>query len=738
MINRPLRTVFVVKSIAPAGIRKHELVNYQVGLFDETTDLSVNAALYRQDKKYRLYWKSPSTGSPTPFFGDERNAKLPLKSQPISRITRAFSFEESRLTPVPQVSYLGWDGVSPCNTLKFECGKTYGLQVTARGRNVRDVHARNFTEIVSFSTGCCDGCSLDEGCEKVIDSILEAINKESFYLANRFYKAEKVQSCCEASLPFARTIFERWNVRVQDTGDSAALAAVQAQYSYPVERVGREGIESIYQIVLPKITTPTLTVINTTASGNATINRRHNVDSTTAAVVLTIPASTSVNDVIEIVNVGLSNNTVTYAGVVSGSVATGDGVRLVGNGSGGWLVRRFNSLADVSLTNLRITDCETCPEGYDLVDAVDKYIVNVNGDASANPLASLGSYSNVQSAVALMVENGRTTIEFTVPAGQVLVQGPGQVLTKIGTTKSYCESATTRTFVWYVGSEAYKISRSLCVTKAIPECGDLLAETNLFVAWAQDQPDYVPGSAAVALAGDCVASYTLNQYNNALLEDGCDTLGKDGAKFNRMQSYAGFMLEACGCPGWTFDNDGCPVAPPDAGLQDCRCGIKFTTAFYDQETDQCYFNPEDAILIDPVELEVQIVSQDIDYCNVPQIPFRVVQHPEVTQGLGQFVLRDVINNRYYDNHIFINPDQENSQRLTKVLGYDFGVDPGALYHHFNLVHESTVERDAFQSDSKIREEIVLYVDAADVPLQNELKSFLNATLLSSGVSELFA
>lgn len=738
MINKPLRTVFVVKSILDAGKRKHEMVPYQLGLFDESTDLSVNVATYCQDKLYRFYWKSPSEGSPTPFFGDERNAKLPLKSTPISRIKRKFAFENANGIPVPQVSYLGWDGVSPCNSLKFECGKTYGLQITARGRNVRDVHGRNFTEVVSFNTGCCDGCSLDEGCEKVVDSIMKAINTESFYLANRFFKAEKVKSCCEAATPFARTIFERYRLRVPDTGDSHALAAVQNQYSFPVTRVAREGVDSIYEVVVKKIPTPTLTVISVTATGNATLNRRHNVNASLASVVLTIPASTGVNDVIEVVNVGLTNNTVTTVGGYSGSVATGDGLRLVGNGSGGWLVRAFNTFANYTTTGLTIADCEDCPTGFTLQEGYDSYIVNVNGDQSFDPLTFVsGTYTSVQEAKILGVINGRSTIQFRVTAGAAQVQAPGHVLTALGSTGSYCLSDTTQSFSWYKDSEAYKVSRKLCVTRAIPDCGDLLSETNLFVAFATTLPDYVAGSAAVNLAGDCVAQYSLEQYNNSLLEDGCDTFGKDGAKFDRIQSFDSFVLEPCGCDGWTFDVDGCPIAPPEAGLEDCRCGIKFTTSFYDQTTDACYFNPTDALLVDPIELEVQIISPDIDYCDIPQIPFRVVQHPQIVQGLGQFVLRDVIKNRYYDNYLFVDADMENSQRLTKVLGYDFGVDVTKLYHHFNLVHNSTIERDSFVSDSPIMEEIVLYVEAANIPLQNQLKMFLNGTLLSGGVCELF-
>lgn len=738
MINKPLRTIFVVKSIAPAGKRMHELLPYQLGLFDNETQRSVDAATYCSDKKYTFYWKSPSKGIITPFGGEERNAEMPLHSLPIKKISRSFSFEEANDKPLPFVGYLGWDGTSACSSLKFECGKTYGLLMRARGRNVRDVFGRNFEEIVSFKTDCCDGCSVDEGCEKVVDNIIKAINEQSFYLNNYFFKAEKVQKCCETPDPFGRTRFQRFRLRVLDSGDSHALAAVQNFYpNYKIERVDRNGVESTYEVVLPKITQATLTVLNITASGNATINRRHLVNATTADVTLTIPNGSSNGQAIEIVNVGVTNNDVMYAiGASTFTVGIGDGVRLVWNGSA-WISGNFQTISNYTVTTQTIANCDTCPTGFTAVPARDKYIITMAYNGSANALTTVQAvYPTAVSVNLLSYNAGQGVFEVMFAEGATVTQVNNTTVQFLGTTPVGCTSNTTQTYTWFLDSEAYKITRNLCMVKAHPECDGVSDLTNL-IAFANGVDTYVPGSAVQETIGGCNNRYTVSQYNNALLEDGCDTFGKDGAKFDAFPSFEGFTWAACDCPGWSFDESGCPVAPETQGLQDCRCGIKFTGAYLDRETHDCYFNINHAVNVDPVTIEVSLITQDLDTCDLPNIPWTVVQYPRIVQGLGEFVMRDVVGNRYYDNHIYVDPDQEMAKLFEKRLGYDFGVRPDQLYHHFNLVHESQIERDSFVSDSAIREEIVLYVEASDATLQTNLKTFLNKTLLSSGVCSMF-
>jgi len=737
MINKPLRTVFVVKSIAPSGKRMHELLPYQLGLFDNETQRSVDAATYCSDKKYTFYWKSPSEGIVTPFGGEERNARMPLHSLPIRKVSRAFSFEDANDKPLPFIGYLGWDGTSACSSLKFECGKTYGLLMRARGKNVRDVFGRNFEEIVSFKTDCCDSCSIDEGCEKVVDNIIKAINEQSFYLNNNFFKAEKVQKCCETPDPFGRTRFQRFNLNVLDSGDSHALAAVQTFYNNPeITRVSRTGIQSTYELVLPKITAPTLTTLTITSSTTATINRRHLVTAATADVNLTIPSGSSNGQAIEIVNVGVTANDVTYSGSVSGTVGIGDGVRLVWNGTA-WISGPFQTLSNFTVTNQVIANCDTCPAGFTATPARDKYIVTMAYNGTANVLTTVqASYNQATAATLLGYNAGQGVFEVFFPVDTIVIQAASTTLQALGTTPVGCTSNTTQTYTWVLGTEAYKVTRSLCIVKAHPECNGQDDLDNL-LAYVSTLPDYVPGSAIQETQGDCNNRYTISQYNNGLLEDSCDTFGKDGAKFNPFASFEGFTWNPCNCEGWSFDETGCPVAPETQGLQNCRCGIKFTGAFLDLETHDCYFNINHAVNVDPITIEVSLITQDLDTCDAPNIPWTVVQYPRIVQGLGQFVMRDIVGNRYYDNYIYIDPDQEMAKLLEKRLGYDFGVQPYSLYHHFNLVHESQIERDSFISDSAIREEIVLYVEASNAVLQTNLKTFLNKTLLSSGVCSMF-
>jgi hypothetical protein len=92
----------------------------------------------------------------------------------------------------------------------------------------------------------------------------------------------------------------------------------------------------------------------------------------------------------------------------------------------------------------------------------------------------------------------------------------------------------------------------------------------------------------------------------------------------------------------------------------------------------------------------------------------------------------------YDNHIFTHPDKEDGLLMAERLGYDYGVKPGLLYHHFDVYHYSSRVRKAYQDDNAYRERITFFIEADNVPLQTELKTFLNRTLLAHSISGLLS
>lgn len=652
MFNRQLPTVFIVEAIAPAGKRMADLKPYEIGLFDMETQRSVDAATYCSDVRYQFVWKSPSEGFITKFGGDERDAQMPIKSLPLGKIDKVHLFDEPKAEGEPFIGYLGWDSVSDCKTLEFECGKTYGLLIRARGENVRDVFGRNYEEYITFKTDCCTSCDVSVIAENVLDDMLAAIRQQSFYLNDFAYKVEKVSETCPAPDPFAKVDYEKYCLELCDAGDSHALAEVQRQYpDLDITRVARSGVISTYEFC---------------------------------------------------------------------QIATAD------------------APADFVQSGATIPDCETCPTGFTLVEGGPVYLVEMAYDGvDPDHLGVVQAvYATATAATLLMTEAGVGKFQVTFPAafdGTVIADTK---LTSLGTQRAICTQDTPTSTAWTACGTPYKITRTLCLTIKNSDCNAVTPDLEALVAAYDGVGDVVVGSVAAQEAGDCVSVYTLNQYNNACLEDGCDTFGKDGAKFDEIADWNGVAWEMCQCEGWTVDGDGCPVPPADAEATNTRVGLKFTGAFLEPQSGRCHFNPFYKIPVNPITIEVSLIDQDMNPCDYALPPWTVVQRPTIAQGLGQFLMRDVIHSRMYDNQIYVNPDQKDGAILTNVLGYDFGVKPESLYAHIDLYHYTTSTRYAYQGDEAYRERISFAVEADNVTLFEQLKTWLNATALSHGVCRL--
>lgn len=413
------------------------------------------------------------------------------------------------------------------------------------------------------------------------------------------------------------------------------------------------------------------------------------------------------------------------------------------NGISTYKVECASALPAAYVKTLTTTaDCGTCGSGYTLVAASKSYLVTID-NAGAGTTA--GAWlTEVQTILATAVKatrlgfaNGTSTYQVEMPVAFVLA-GPyaDATVTFIGERGAYCVQTTPTSTAWTACGTKYKIIRTLCMSMMNSDCNATLPDLAAVQAMYATDPNVVPGSVAVSVTNDCITTYTLNQYSNCL-EDGCDTYGKDGAKFPAIQSYNGNNWEMCDCAGWTLDDDDCLVPPVVDNTDDCLAGVKFTGAFVDAKNGRCSFDPFDQIFGEPIEFEVNIVSnQPFDLCNVPVVPWTVYQKGTVPQGLGQRLLRSEIISRNYDGYHFVSGNQEDGHLLADKLGYVYGADPNKLYNYIYLSHNHDINRSALKFDHPTREMIVIAVEADKTQWFAQIVEFLNATLLTSGVCKL--
>jgi hypothetical protein len=173
--------------------------------------------------------------------------------------------------PQGQIYTMGFDGVDVTKTLNVPVGKNFTFWITMSGQPIANLlgdtpstHYATWTEQFSVVLPCAEACSDTCGdtydCNVVADAVITAVNDRKIiggqYLTE-YVKFTKLLSCDTPSgLP--TVAYSKWNLTVADTGDTIALAHVQAQYpGKVVKRVGRDGVFSTYEFEEVGISQPT-------------------------------------------------------------------------------------------------------------------------------------------------------------------------------------------------------------------------------------------------------------------------------------------------------------------------------------------------------------------------------------------------------------------------------------------------------------------------------------------------
>ena len=230
-------TSWVVRQLASQNTNSYDLKPFEFGIFDEDTHkaLASGDVTVRHRRRVVLAAGSPhqkqfTQGSKQERIRNQHNQDVTFRSEPVSlRNVDVIRFQSPVKVEKPNVYYLGYNGIDSCQTLKFECGKTYMFNVHVKGRPVRNILGNDYNEIIQITTKCCDDCntSCESGtnCSVYVDELIANFNDPNRW-TSRFFTAEKViSSDCAPTL--VHTDFVEYTLTVCDNGDELALSAVQ-------------------------------------------------------------------------------------------------------------------------------------------------------------------------------------------------------------------------------------------------------------------------------------------------------------------------------------------------------------------------------------------------------------------------------------------------------------------------------------------------------------------------------
>lgn len=304
--------------------------------------------------------------------------------------------------------------------------------------------------------------------------------------------------------------------------------------------------------------------------------------------------------------------------------------------------------------------CDTCPADSYLVEAKDVFLIKrpIVGSEDFSTAASRDDYANTvwqdyatQESVTTSTSTTSTTtaagtanpdavfiandgavalVKVKFVAGTVLDPAIGADIIEFSHTEpAVCVFDAPVAVAWESCGTGIRSSRTLRIKNiSRPDCdadGDRLADISASLAGVigidLDSLEVETGTA-------CKDDYTVEQYSVDCLDEGCLT------------SNVTFTFD--NLPA--FENNSWEVVPAAHVDDDTRkCGIRVTAGYIDPKFGECSFNPMDYYETEPIKMEVSILGEDDDRCDVAQWPtVSQTRIGRISRQSGEYVVRELI------------------------------------------------------------------------------------------------
>lgn len=381
-----------------------------------------------------------------------------------------------------------------------------------------------------------------------------------------------------------------------------------------------------------------------------------------------------------------------------------------------------------------LSNCTTCPSGFTTVASGYASVVEID---NANPAAVLSTvqavWATVTSARLLSFAGGTSTYYVVSPAplANPAAGVDARVVSNLGSVLGRCDKTTPSSYGWTLMGTTYKVQRTLCITLPYDDCdtdkdgadaGELLARlTSMYGT----NPDVVTGTLTYSAdSTSCLARYTLAQYNNDFLVDGCDTYAL--AAFNVLPAFEGQLWQVCDCDGWTVNAAGCPI-PPTPTDRCCQCGIKFTTRSTVDILDRfAGYDIAEYLAKEPVTLHISLWRDDneLNVTDFPSVSWIQTGQAQFRQLRGDDVIKRIIQEQFYNKMPWVNQIDKENQLFLQREGIKLGVNVDDYYFAFDIYHNVTNTGNNTASNNNLGECITLFISEKDLATVDSVEQLL--------------
>lgn len=551
--------------------------------------------------------------------------------------------------PINEEWVIGYNGSPSSRTLTYATGEATRIKFYFHGEPTYRFFNGPKEYVVSYTpkedcTTPCDAGDCPEGitdCLTHTQALVDLINTHT-----ELRKFGVIAKLVRNDFSATTANMEKYCITLCDNGDSLALQAVQAQAptGVVVVRTARVGSQSTYEFCQPEpdsapsnfqqVGDVLLAVCGVCPSGS-TLTEAHNI----YFVDRPLAGTEDLND-------GTARQT--YADTVGTAYETAHAVTF----NGATAPNTTTDAITITAHGFETGDKVTYADGggtqiTGLVDGTDYFVIRLTANTlqlattAANAYAGTeidltaagvgASHSLTPVITASFVSNNGATakVKLTVGAGVELSAQLSDIVTFSHTVGAVCTFDNPAAVAWTACGTGIRSQRTLRLKNINrQDCntsGDRLADiTEVLTGVTGIQI----GTLAVVAGDACKDDYTVNQWSQDCLDEGCLT---------QNVTFTYDELPA-------FENEAWVVVPPSVVADDTRkCGIRVTAGYIDPQFGNCSFNPMDYYNMEPLKMEVSLLQEDGDRCDAALWP--TVSQSRIGQigrQSGEYVVRELI------------------------------------------------------------------------------------------------
>lgn len=304
--------------------------------------------------------------------------------------------------------------------------------------------------------------------------------------------------------------------------------------------------------------------------------------------------------------------------------------------------------------------CEDCPADSYLVPAKDVFLIKrpIIGGEDFSTAATRDAYANTvwqdyatQESITTSTSTTSTTtaagtanpdavfiaqdgavalVKVKFVAGTVLSPAIGTDIIEFSHTEpAVCVFDAPVSVAWETCGTGISSTRTLRIKNiSRPDCdvaGNRLADLEAALAGVVG---IKLNTLTLEAGGACKDDYTVEQDSVDCLDEGCLT------------SNVTFTYDDLPA----FENESWVVVPPTHVDEPTRkCGIRVTAGYIDPKFGECSFNPMDYYETEPIKMEVSLLGEDDDRCDVALWPtVSQTRIGRVSRQSGEYVVRELI------------------------------------------------------------------------------------------------